>query len=504
MKENFTEKTLSFKETFLKENFLFGVANAPYLCEGGFNYPDGIKNNYAQLELNGKIEKSEESTRFWTTYENHIKLAASLGLNAFRMGFAWSRIQPTTSLEPHNPPAWDYEAVERYANIVALLIKNKMEPIITLHHFCHPAWLPIDMWIGETGPKLLVKFAIKIVDEINQRLLESTNRVLKHLIVSNEANQVPPMFHFLKQFTNKKQGPRYVVEAADNLFSSYVKIYDGLYDLYEEKEWDDPHVGFGIADHCPYELDRMYYDIMRVRTFNIEQSEVDQKLMKYKETWNKRIGLLGKKKLTKNQYERYLKYIEFLEQIVKPSFLKKTLNQIYNSPRKKKMDYISINVYEPFMVAKVDPLEGQPNWWEFTADGEIYGTFIRAHNDYNTGLPIYMGEHSLAYKQPKGGKPEPRPDGWTRERYLKTYLSELVNCIAEGIPIKEFLYWGLTDDYEWHSYDPRLGLYNYDYINHKIKKADGLGEPAGEIYADLITTLRRGDKEEIATKLKVV
>jgi 6-phospho-beta-galactosidase len=503
MNKDLVDIDIDFKETFHKENFLFGVANAPYLIEGGFNYPDGIKNNYAQLELDNKIERSEEAAHFWTTYEEHIKLASSLGLNAFRMGFAWSRIQPTTSLKPHDPPPWDYDAVDHYAEIVETLIKYKMEPIITLHHFCHPAWLPIDMWVGKKGPNLLVEYAINIVDEINQRLLKNTNRVLKHLIVSNEANQVPPMFHFLKQFTNRKQGPRYVIKAADNLFSSYVKIYDGLYDLYNQKGWDDPNIGFGIADHCPYELDRLYYDLMRVRTFNIEQSEVDEKLMKYKETWNKRIGKLAQKKLTKNQYEAYLNYLKFMDQLFKPSSLKKTLNEIYNSPRDKKLDYISINVYEPFMVAKVDPLEGQPSWWEFAADSDIYGTFIRAHNDYNKDLSIYMGEHTLAYKQPKGGKAEPRPDGWTRERYLKTYLSELIKCIAEGIPVKEFLYWGLTDDYEWDSYDPRLGLYNYDYINHEIKETDALGEHAGEIYAELIATLRKGNKEEISKKFNI-
>jgi 6-phospho-beta-galactosidase len=497
-------KNFNYSEAFSPKNFFFGVANAPYLSEGGFNYPDGIKNNFAELELNDKIERSGEATRFWTTYEDHIKLASSLGLNAFRMGFAWSRIQPTTSTEPHSPPAWDYNAIDHYAKIVETLIKYKMEPIITLHHFCHPAWLPIDMWLGEKGPKLFVEFAIKIVEEVNQRLLRETNRVLKHLIVSNEANQVPPMFHFVKQFTRKKQGPKYVIAAADNLFSSYVKIYDGLYKLYNDNGWSDPHVGFGIADHCPYELDKIYYDLMRIRTYKIEKSEVDEKLALYKDTWNKRIEQLARKKLKKTQYEAYLNFNKLMEQMFKPSLLKKTLDAIYESPHEKKMDYISINVYEPFMVAKADvAADGQPKWWEFSADGEIYSTFIRAHNDYNSDLPIYMGEHSLAYRQPKGGKAEPRPDGWTRERYLKTYLLELITCINDGIPVKEFLYWGLTDDYEWDSYEPRLGLYNYDYVKGLIKETDGLGEPAGKIYAELIAVLRSGDKDRIFKTLTI-
>ena len=130
-------------------------------------------------------------------------------------------------------------------------------------------------------------------------------------------------------------------------------------------------------------------------------------------------------------------------------------------------------------------------------DKDIYSTFIRAYNDFNIDLPIYMGENSIAYRQPIGGKAEPRPDGWTRERYFKTYLPEMIKCMKEGIPIKGYLYWSLTDDYEWESYEPRLGLYNYDYVNGIINETDGLGEPAGQIYAELIAALRSGDKDRI-------
>ena len=88
------ELDLDFSAAFDKENFFFGVANAPYLSEGGYNYPDGIKNSYAVLELGGHIEPSKESTRYWTDYERQIKMAADLGLTAFRMGVDWARIQP--------------------------------------------------------------------------------------------------------------------------------------------------------------------------------------------------------------------------------------------------------------------------------------------------------------------------------------------------------------------------------------------------------------------------
>jgi beta-glucosidase/6-phospho-beta-glucosidase/beta-galactosidase len=106
------ELKLDFKKIFSKENFQFGVANAPYLCEGGYNYPHGIKNNFYYLERDGLIEKSKEAVRWWTDYEAQIKLDASLGCNAFRTGYEWARVQPSTSPDKHDPPAWDHQAVK--------------------------------------------------------------------------------------------------------------------------------------------------------------------------------------------------------------------------------------------------------------------------------------------------------------------------------------------------------------------------------------------------------
>ena len=127
-------------------------------------------------------------------------------------------------------------------------------------------------------------------------------------------------------------------------------------------------------------------------------------------------------------------------------------------------------------------------------DGEVYRTFILAKNDFNTDLPVYMGENSCANLQPIDGAAVPRPDGWTRERYLKTYMMEMIRCMKEGVPIKGYLYWTLVDDV----YPPRLGLYNYDFVNHEILDTDGFGLPSGQIYAHLIAALRSGDKARIA------
>jgi beta-glucosidase/6-phospho-beta-glucosidase/beta-galactosidase len=127
-------------------------------------------------------------------------------------------------------------------------------------------------------------------------------------------------------------------------------------------------------------------------------------------------------------------------------------------------------------------------------DGEVYRTFILAKNDLNTDLPVYMGENSCANFQAIGEAAIPRPDGWPREGYLKTYLMEMIRCMKEGVPVKGYLYWTLVDDVQ----PARLGLYNYDFENHRILDTDCYGRPSGRVDGHLVAALRGGDKSAIS------
>jgi beta-glucosidase/6-phospho-beta-glucosidase/beta-galactosidase len=493
------ELDLDFKKHFDEKDFFFGVANAPYLCEGGYNYPDGMKNSYGVLELSDKIQRSKETIRFWTNYEEQIRLAASLGLNAFRMGVDWSRIQPSTSQEPHDSPPWDKTALDHYADIIEMVINHDMQPIITLHHFTHPGWVPLDMWLSDEGPTMLINYEQRVVDEINTRLKARGSDIMRHFLVYNEPNLIPLIYHHSGLFPIQEQGDKYLLPAYDTMLSHYVKAYDKIYDLFEEKGWGEPHVGFTIANLCAYEMDKQLDDLVRLRTWGVTREDAPAKIAECREAWLKHLDPLARSQHTDEQYTRYLDMIKMTSERLAPEKFVKTLDALYASPRTKKLDYLSVNVYDPFgMPRNGDDQMGTP-WDEFPMDGEVYRTFILATNDFNDeGLPVYMGENSLANLQPIGEKAKPRPDGWTRERYLKTYLMEMIRCMKEGVPIKGYLYWSLVDDFEWQAgFPPRLGLYNYDYVNHKIRDTDGFGEPSGEIYKHLVASLRSGEKSKV-------
>jgi beta-glucosidase len=486
------ELNLDFEERFAPDRFFFGVAYAPY-CEGGLNGADEPKNT-DWTRRGPDLRARGEGIRFWKNYAAHVDLAASLGLNAFRMGIEWARCQPSTSTETTDPPPWDESALDHYADMVERVIDRGMQPIITLHHFTHPLWLGLDMWLADRGPDLLVDAQIRIVDEINTRLMARGDKKMAHFLVYNEPNLVPLFYHFSDWYPGEKKGPEHLLFAYDTMLSRYVKAYDGLHDLFDRNGWGVPNVGFTIASLCPYEFDKQLDDLLRLRSWGVAREDAAAKIAECKAAWRGRVDDLARSQLTDEQFDRYLKQIETTAEL-RPERFTKTLDALYGSPRAKKLDYLSLNVYEPFGGPRRDPedAERRVKWERYMMDGEVYRTFIHATNDFNTDLPVYMGENSSANLQRVGEPARSRPDGWTRERYLKTYLMEMVRCMKEGVPIHGYLYWTLVDDV----HPPRLGLYNYDFVNHRILDTDGFGRPSGRIYAHLIAALRSGDKARI-------
>ena len=57
-----------------------------------------------------------------------------------------------------------------------------------------------------------------------------------------------------------------------------------------------------------------------------------------------------------------------------------------------------------------------------------------------------------------------------RIRPIRDHLREVHRAIARGIDIKGYMYWSLTDNFEWqHGYGKRFGLIHIDYATMKRK-----------------------------------
>ena len=135
------------------QEFLWGVATSAYQHEGGFNGGGKPQNNWTWAEQDQTVDPTGEAAGFWKQAEKDFARCQELGLNAFRLSLAWERIQPTFESDldgrpsPDAPPPFDEEALDRYADILCACRRAGLEPVVTLHHFTHPAWLGLDAWL---------------------------------------------------------------------------------------------------------------------------------------------------------------------------------------------------------------------------------------------------------------------------------------------------------------------------------------------------------------------
>lgn len=81
-----------------------------------------------------EINYIDVSSDFYHNYKEDIKLMKEMGLKMFRFSISWSRIFPKNEFET-NP-----KGIEFYHNVLDELIKNDIEPLVTLYHWDTPIW----------------------------------------------------------------------------------------------------------------------------------------------------------------------------------------------------------------------------------------------------------------------------------------------------------------------------------------------------------------------------
>ena len=114
------------------DGFLWGVASAAHQVEG-FNVSSDAW-LMEHLPESRYREPSGDAVDFYHRYPDDIAMVAALGLNAFRFGVEWARIEP-------EPGEISRAQLGHYSRVVDACLQHGIEPIVTLHHFTSPQWL---------------------------------------------------------------------------------------------------------------------------------------------------------------------------------------------------------------------------------------------------------------------------------------------------------------------------------------------------------------------------
>lgn len=494
----------------LPDDFMFGVANAAHQVEGGFNGPGEPLNNWVVAERAGKVEPSGEAIRFWTDYPEQVELAGGMNLNAFRLSIEWARVQPRTSARAGGIPPFDRGAIEAYSDMIAAVMEAGMEPVVTLQHFTHPYWLGLDFWLERDKLEYFQRYVEETAATVNSLLVEKhETRPIKYWVTLNEPNALALATYLIRYFPHRGHGVRKTGLAWGNMIDAHCRAYDTLHHIYREKGWPKPRVSYNTAHVSIYLLDKFMTDLLNARRNGVERKDLTGYLESGREAWDEEIARCPEVRKTPwrhLQLERLL--VKATDRFFRLEDFQHGIDAIYSSPVPDKMDYLAVDYYDPFFrnMVKAPTLQDfrekrfnlNAEFWEQVLNPRGMYNFLKAEVINGEGLPLIILENGMCYKVHEG-RVEQRPDGATRDRFLQSYIFEAMRAVKDGLPLEGYFHWTMVDNYEWGSYEPRFGLFTVDRSRSpvRISSVDAWGVNAGNVYGELVASLRGGDRERI-------
>ena len=463
----------------LPAGFRFGVATSGFQIEGGFNGPRQPANNWVRWERAGRVEPSGLAVDFWNGYEEYLDRAAALGCDAFRLGVEWARVEPA-------PDQVDDGALERYATILDACRERGMEPLVTLHHFTHPAWLGEDFWLTGDSPQRYAAWVETAVARLGSRC--------RTWVTLNEINAMGLGSYLLGLFPpGRFLAFADMTGAFDHLLAAHVKAYETIHRLQPDATVTTNNVSISV-----YELDRLLIDVLMARSEGVSRDDLESWTAERRSEWYRRIAPPG-------PFERALRSAA-AAQWRRGDGLPRALDAVWASPHERTLDVVGIDYYDPVVANHIrlpgHRTAGGRSWqpgnelWDDRVEPGGLVDYSRAN--LAPGLDLWVVESGMCNRV-RRGRSFPRLDGWERTRYLRTTLGALVDAVDQGLPVGAYYHWSLMDNYEWGSYEPRFGIHGVDRERGlQILDTDAMGFDAAGAYRRIIEGLRAGDRSVLA------
>ena len=466
----------------LPAEFLFGVATAGFQVEGGFNGPGQPANNWLAWEQVGRVEPSGDAVGFWERPDEALDRAAALGCDSFRLGVEWARVLPDAR-------GVDRAALDRYLAIVEGCVSRGMVPLVTLHHFTHPAWLGEDLWLRPDAPARFAAYARVVVSTLAP--------VVRHWVTLNEINVLALETYVLGTFPpGRRIGFADAAIALDNLLSAHAFGYDAVH-----AERPDAVVTTNNACLTVYEYDRMLVDLLLARGHGVERGDLDEWIADRRRGHYALLPTPGPGESLLRRASARL--APFGATGRGPRAPRRALDALESSPYRRTLDVLGIDYYDPLAARHFrlpghrtaggrNPLPARELWDDPPDPGGL-ARWLGVQHALAPDLPLWVVENGMCNRV-RDGRSYGRLDGWDRPRYLRENLAAVVSAVDAGVPVEGYWHWSLVDNYEWGSYQPRFGLFGMDRERSRWMGTDAMGHDAPGAYRRIISGLRSGDR----------
>jgi beta-glucosidase len=383
--------------------FFWGVATSAFQLEGS---------PHADWTFwDPRINFKPHITHHYRRYQEDLNLLKDLGVNAYRLSIEWSRIQPARE-------QWDIEAIRHYQKIIDFLRQNDIEPLVTLHHFTHPAWfIKRYPWHNDQSRSMFLRYIEKIALTLKGvRYWITFNEPYVFLLGGYLDGCMPPGIQNISLF----------IEALKNTLICHKEVYDLIHTSVPDAKIGLVH---NMVTFAPCQTMNPFDRILS----RIAQSFYNQSLID--------AFLTGR--LT-------LKFP-----------LRRTVS--IPIPIKGKLDFLGVNYFTRVHL-RFNPLKKMgielifkdrdgygltDTGWEIHPDG--LEKVLKEASRLN--IPLIITENGIATSNDE-----------IKIRFIRKHIEVLDRCLKKGMDIRGYFYWSLIDSYEWlYGFHARFGLYQVDF-----------------------------------------
>jgi beta-glucosidase len=430
-------------------DFLWGTATAAAQVEGGWD-EGGRTPSIWDVAPKDKIHDHSDNhvaSDHFHRYKEDVQIMKYLGVNSYRFSISWSRVIPEEGKVSD-------EGLRFYSDLVDELLKNGIEPLVTLYHWDLPVWVyEKGGWLYNKIPMLFRQFTEAVVERLSDRV--------QWWMPMNEPQIFVVLGYILGTHAPFKKQPLKAAEITKNVLMAFHESAQAI----RKKAKKEPKVGIAMATGCyiPKDDSEKAFNEAYEKTFSYKNG----KLMN---AWWADPLILGQKVKQFGIFQLKDEDIEMIQT---------------------KLDFIGLNVYQPYPEKgwankEVKDLpEDRKTMLGWTIDGRSVSYSLRFFWK-RYGLPLMISENGMADETTPSRDAKVHDE--KRIRFMGEYIGEMKKAMDEGIPVLGYQHWTLIDNFEWaEGYVPRFGLVYVDYktLTRTIKDS-------GYFYRDLILNMTEG------------
>lgn len=489
-----------------------GVSTSAFQSEGDLDLPGRPRTHWYDAQRRGDVERIGQGAGLWRRFDEAARRCEPLGLTRFRLTVEWARLRP-------DGPRLSPRAVDAYADRLMILRGRGIEPIITLHHFTHPRWLGMDLWLRHDAHALFASHAVEVIDALDAALAARGGAPVSRVLTLNEPNMLALASYVAGVFPHgapslaegSALGPVRAWRALDAMLAGHALAYQGIHAARARRGAAPPDVSLNVNLLDLHGLGAGIFDLLRAPSLGVPFAGLDAWIGHRRARWHAALfaGEEGSSRA------RLAGALDRAWSRVSPlSTLARTCDALYTA-RVAPLDHLGIDLYDPYtahqlraapalvealagfdLAGAVDAAKGgvglaEP--WAWSPAPEAFVRMVRALNEGVPPLPIDVVECGMSVARAPGElRARPREDGLTRPAFLRAMLrAALAARVAHDQPLRAWLHWTLVDNYELGRWTPRFGLWSLGDPSEERPGAWGARDAQGEDAAAVLGAFAR-------------